>query len=334
MGAIGRARSSFYTRAGFASRAAVLQLPPLRLRLLRPPTMTAASPFARPRLLIVGCGDVGMRILPLLTERFRVFAVTSQPARCAALRAAGAVPIVADLDRPATLARLRDLAPWVLHLAPPQPDGEHDRRTRHLVAALGAVARFVYVSTSGVYGDCGGALVTEVRPVAPRNARARRRVDAERMLRAWAAGAGARLAILRVPGIYADDRLPLRRLTEGTPALRVEDDVYTSHVHADDLARIVLLALQRGRSGRVYHAVDGTRMKMADYFDAVADAFDLPRPPRLARAELARQVSPMLLSFMSESRRLDDTRLLRELRARLAHPDVATALARLRHQPA
>lgn len=291
--------------------------------------MPDSHAFARPRLLIVGCGDVGMRLLPLLVPTYRVFAVTSQPERRAALRALGAVPLVADLDRPATLGRLRHLAPWVLHLAPPQPDGEHDRRTRHLAAALGKVERMVYVSTSGVYGDCGGALVAEHRPVAPRNARARRRVDAERVLRAWALANGTALSILRVPGIYADDRLPLRRLEQGTPALRAEDDVYTSHVHADDLARIVLAALRHGRPGRVVHAVDRTRMKMADYFDAVADAFRLARPPRLARAELEAAVSPMLLSFMSESRRLDDTRLRRELRVRLRHPDVATTLARL-----
>ena len=291
--------------------------------------MISRPAFGRPRLLIVGCGDVGMRLLPLLAGRFRIFALTSQPERCAELRAAGAVPVVADLDQPASLARLRSLAPWVLHLAPPQPDGDQDRRTRRLVAALGDVSRIVYVSTSGVYGDCGGALVKESRPVAPRNARARRRVDAERILRAWALASGATLSILRVPGIYAADRLPLRRLEQGTPALRFEDDVYTNHIHADDLARIVMLALNRGRSGRIYHAVDGTRLKMADYFDAVADRFGLPRAPRLPRAELAQVVSPLLLSYMSESRQLDNTRLTRELRVRLQYPDVATALAHL-----
>lgn len=292
--------------------------------------MTQRFPSSLPRLLIVGCGDVGMRLLPLLRGRCRVFALTSQPERRAELRAAGAIPVVADLDRPQSLRRLRNLAPWVLHLAPPQPDGEHDRRTRRLAAALGDVRRLVYVSTSGVYGDCGGALVGESRPVAPRNARARRRVDAERVLRAWGLANGARVAILRVPGIYADDRLPLRRLEQGTPALRSEDDVYTNHVHADDLARIVLGALWHGRPGRVYHAVDDTRMKMADYFDAVADAFGLARPPRLARAQLQQAVTPMLLSFMSESRRLDNTRMKNELKMRLRHPEVGACLARLR----
>jgi len=285
-------------------------------------------PFRRPRLLVVGCGDVGMRLLPLVAGRLRVFALTSQRERCLELRAAGALPVVADLDRPQSLRRLRGLADWVVHLAPPQPEGMQDRRTRHLVAALGRTARLVYVSTSGVYGDCGGALVHETRKVAPKNARARRRVDAERVLRAWAVAGGTRLSILRVPGIYAGDRLPLKRLEQGTPALRPEDDVYTNHIHADDLARIVALALLRGGGGRVVHAVDDTRMKMGEYFDAVADAFGLARAPRLARAELEAVVSPTLLSFMSESRRLDNGRLKRELRARLRYPDVASALAR------
>jgi nucleoside-diphosphate-sugar epimerase len=286
--------------------------------------------WGRPRLLIVGCGDVGMRLLPLVTARFRVFALTSQPERAGQLRAAGAIPVVADLDQPRTLARLRGLADYVVHLAPPRPEGEWDFRTRNVTAILPEGAHLVYVSTSGVYGDCGGALVDETRPVAPKNARARRRVDAEQVLRSWARRAHGRLAILRVPGIYADDRLPLKRLEQGTPALRPEDDVYTNHIHADDLARIVALALFRALPGRVYHASDDTRMKMGEYFDAVADAFGLPRPPRLPRAELRAAVSPVLLSFMSESRRLDNGRLKRELGVRLRWPRVEEALAEIR----
>jgi nucleoside-diphosphate-sugar epimerase len=268
-----------------------------------------------------------MRLLPLLRARFRVFALTSQAQRCKELRAAGAIPLVADLDRPETLARLRGLAPWVVHLAPPQARGERDTRTRALAAVLPHGARLVYVSTSGVYGDCGGALIDETRPLAPHSARARRRADAEQVLRAWAGRARGRLAILRVPGIYAAGRLPLQRLEQGVPALRAEDDVYTSHIHADDLARIIALALFRALPGRVYHAADDTRMKMGDYFDAVADAFGLARPPRLARAELGAAVSPLTLSFMSESRRLDNRRIGRELGVRLVHPLVGPALA-------
>jgi nucleoside-diphosphate-sugar epimerase len=283
--------------------------------------------LSRPRLLILGCGDVGMRLLPLLRARFRVFAVTSGPERRAELRAAGAVPIVADLDHPASLKRLAGLARYVVHLAPPQSEGQLDLRTRRLCALLPSGARMVYVSTSGVYGDCGGALIDETRPVAPHNGRARRRVDAERVLRAWAVRSASRVALLRVPGIYADTRLPLKRLAQGTPALRAQDDVYTNHIHADDLANIVALALFRGLPGRIYHAVDDTHMLMADYFDTVADAFEMARPPRLARAELAAQVSPMLLSFMSESRRMSNARIKGELGVRLRFPALAPALA-------
>ena len=290
--------------------------------------MNSSTPkLRRPRLLILGCGDVGMRVLPLLRARFRVFAVTSAPQRCAELRAAGAVPIVADLDHPASLRRLTGLARHVLHLAPPQPDGVLDRRTRNLCAVLPANARMVYVSTSGVYGDCGGALIDETRTVAPHNARSQRRVDAERVLRAWARRSGSSVALLRVPGIYARERLPLKRLEQGTPALLAQDDVYTNHIHADDLANIVALALFRGLPGRIYHAVDDTHMLMADYFDTVADAFGMPRPPRLARAPLAERVSPMLLSFMSESRRMSNARIKGELGVRLRFPELASAVA-------
>jgi nucleoside-diphosphate-sugar epimerase len=282
--------------------------------------------FHRPRLLILGCGDVGMRLLPLLRGRFRVFAVTSQPERCAELRAAGAVPLVADLDEPASLRRLAGLASYVVHLAPPQAEGALDRRTRNVSAVLPAGARVVYISTTGVYGDCGGATFDESRPVAPRNARAQRRVDAEQWLRRWGRRTASAVSILRVPGIYAGDRLPVKRLQLGTPALIAQDDVYTNHIHADDLARVIARALFRGAPGRVYHAVDDSDMKMADYFDSVADAFQLPRPPRLPRAELADAVTPALLSFMSESRRLRNQRLKRELGVRLRYARVVDCL--------
>ncbi|HJU71604.1 MAG TPA: SDR family oxidoreductase [Paucimonas sp.] len=283
--------------------------------------------IGKPRLLILGCGDVGMRLLPLVRDRFRVFAVTSQKARSAELRAAGAVPIIADLDRPQDITRLAGLASLIVHLAPPQPHGKHDRRTRNLTAILPEGAKLVYVSTSGVYGDCGGALIDETRPLAPRNARAWRRVDAERTLRAWARRSGARLAILRVPGIYAADRLPLERLQKGVPALRPEDDVFTNHIHADDLARIIATALFRAQACRVYHATDDTRMKMGDYFDAVADAAGLPRPPRLPRSALEQALSPLQLSFLSESRRLSNARMKAELGVHLRYPHVADTLA-------
>ena len=286
--------------------------------------------IGKPRLLVIGCGDVGMRLLPLLSARFRVYAVTSQPARHAELRAAGAVPLTADLDQPATLARLARLARFVVHLAPPPSNGAIDTRTRNLAAILPEGTTLVYVSTTGVYGDCRRASFDETRPVRPANARAVRRVDAERTLRRWALRTGSRLAILRVPGIYAQDRLPLERLHKGTAALAPEDDVYTNHIHAGDLARLIVLALFRAAPSRIYHAVDDSDMHMGDYFDAVADAHGLPRPPRLPREQLRDVVSPMMLSFMSESRRLQNHRITEELGMRLRYPTVAALLETVR----
>lgn len=292
----------------------------------------AMKKLAKPRILIVGCGDIGMRLLPLLLPRFRVFALTSQPARCDVLRATGAVPVIADLDHADSLAKLTGLAPVVIHLAPPQGEGVTDRRTRRLIAILPDAAKVVYVSTSGVYGDCGGVKIDETRLARPHNARAIRRLDAERQLRRWSRRSHGHVTILRVPGIYAGDRLPIERLQRRSPSLIAEDDVYTNHIHADDLAMIVAQTIFRGLPNRVYNAVDDSDMQMAEYFDAVADACGLDRPPRLARSELKEVVSPMLLSFMSESRRLINTRLKQELGIKLRYSTVAEGLQPLQGQ--
>jgi nucleoside-diphosphate-sugar epimerase len=285
-----------------------------------------------PTLLIVGCGDIGVRVLRLLRGRWRLLALTSQPARVPELRALGAVPLCGNLDDPSTLGRLGGLADAVLHLAPPPMHGEDDPRTRALLNALsrgGRVRRLVYASTSGVYGDAAGARFDETRCVAPATARAQRRVDAERQLRAFGRRAGVCVTVLRVPGIYAGDRVgghPRERLARGTPVLAAEDDVFTNHIHADDLARACVAALYRGLPQRVLHASDDTELKMGDYFDLAADLAGLPRPPRIGRAEAQATLSPMLMSFMSESRRLDNRRLRTELRLRLRYPTVREGL--------
>jgi nucleoside-diphosphate-sugar epimerase len=218
----------------------------------------------------------------------------------------------------------------VLHTAPPPQAGETDTRTANLLAALERSrilpTRLVYISTSGVYGDCGGALVDESRAVNPHSARATRRVDAERRLALWCSSHGVALVVLRAPGIYAAGRLPLERLRAGTPALRDADDVYSNHIHAEDLARCCLRALEQDAPEGIYNASDDTRLKMGDWFDLVADRAGLPRPPRIARSEAAGRIAPELLSFMNESRRLDNTRLKRELGVRLRFPTVREGL--------
>jgi len=278
-----------------------------------------------PRLLIIGCGDVGLRVLKLLAGHWRVFALTSSPERSAALRAAGAVPLVGNLDEPATLARLAGLADLVLHLAPPAREGGTDERTRHLLAALSRrpPATLVYASTTGVYGDCGGGFIDETRALNPATDRAARRVDAEAQLRAFGRRHGTRVSLLRIPGIYARDREgghPRERLERGTPVLRREDDVYTNHIHADDLAHACLLALLRGLPQRAVNVCDDSQLLMGDYFDLAAELTGLPRPERITRAEAAERMSAMQLSFWSESRRLDNARLKRELRLKLRYP--------------
>lgn len=286
----------------------------------------------RPTLLIVGCGDVGTRVLRLLAGRWRVLALTTSATHADALRARGAVPLRGDLDQPASLGRLGGLADAVLCLAPPTAQGVQDTRTRALLVALaraGRVRRLVYVSTSGVYGDCGGALVTEARTPRPATARALRRADAEARVRHFGRAFSATVSVLRTPGIYAGDRdggHPRERLLRGTPVLAVEDDVFTSHIHADDLARVCVAALLRGAPQRIYHACDDTRLRMGDYFDLAADLCALPRPARITREQAEAQLGAAQLSFMSESRRLDNQRLKRELRVRLRYPSVREGL--------
>jgi nucleoside-diphosphate-sugar epimerase len=356
--------------------------------------MTISRLLRRPRVLIVGCGDVGLRAARMLlagAARPRVIALTRRPERTQALRAAGVTPIAGNLDVAPSLRRLTGLAPTVLHLAPPPPHGNEDSRTRALIAALTAPRRIraaaqprahllgpsrslsvfsasrrlpgdprrawlsqpqggsrqtgivtdaargfrrpprlVYASTTGVYGDCGGAYIDETQPVRPLSARAKRRVSAERQCRRATARGVLTASIVRIPGIYAADRLPLARIERGVPALVDEDDVYTNHIHADDLAAILLRARVRAGTSRVIHASDDTVLKMGAYFDRVADAFGLARVPRITREAAQRELEPVTLSFMSESRRLANRRLKRELRTRLNFPSVDEFLETLR----
>lgn len=286
------------------------------------------------RLLIIGCGDVALRTIPLLRGHYRLYALIRNPTYSVKLRELGVTPVIADLDDRTSLARITGLVDVVLHFAPPAPQSPIGTRTCHLLAALSGGTlpkQLIYISTSGVYGDCGGNYVSETTPLNPQSNRAKLRVDAENQIRAWAKRTGVRASILRVPGIYAHDRLPLDRLRAGSPAIAAIEDGYSNHIHADDLARIVVAALRYGKTNRVYHTVDEDEMKMGDYFDAVADAFNLPRPPRLPREEVKLKVSPMMWSFMNESRRMTDTRMKRELKVRLLHPTLDHTLSEIKH---
>ncbi len=292
--------------------------------------------FGKPRILIVGCGDIGLRVAKQLCRNYRVFALTSQQSRFSELRGLGITPILGDLDKPETLWRLSGLAETVIHLAPPQNIGHRDSRTRNLTRILAqgpaSLSRLIYVSTTGVYGDHKGGRVSEITPVNPQSERAKRRVDAERVLRLWGPAHGVAVTILRVPGIYASNRLPVERLQARTPALISDEDAYSNHIQSDDLARLVCAAVYHGKPQRVINACDGGETKMGDYFDEVADAFGLERPARMPAAELQKIVSPMLWSFMRESRRVTNTRLP-ELKTPLRYPSVAVFLKTISKNP-
>ena len=298
--------------------------------------MLLMQSFGKPSILIIGCGDIGLRVAKQLSRSHRVFALTSQQNRFQELRAVGAIPILGNLDHPESLWRLSGLAQTVIHLAPPQNGGNRDCRTRNLLRILAqgsnAVRRLIYISTTGVYGDHRGGKVSEATPVSPQSERAQRRVDAERILRLWAPAHGVALTILRVPGIYAADRLPIERLQAQTPALLPEEDAYSNHIHSDDLARLVCAAVYHGKPQRIINACDGGETKMGDYFDEVADAFGLERPARLPGGELQKIVSPMLWSFMRESRRVTNQRLP-ELKTPLRYPSVGHFLKTISKNP-
>jgi nucleoside-diphosphate-sugar epimerase len=278
--------------------------------------------------LIVGCGDVGERVLGLIRSRVRCLVLTSSEDKKSHFRAMGATPIVGNLDHPQTLVRLAALGERVLHLAPPAGIGETDTRTQSLLQSLNKRTppkRLVYGSTTGVYGDCQGEWVSETRALNAQSDRAKRRVDAEQWVKAFAKSRPGltRVAVLRIPGIYALDRdggTPLERLKKGLPVLLPIEDVYTNHIHADDLAVACWRSLFMGSALRTFNINDDSVLLMGDYMRLAASHFGLPSPESLGRAQIQALLSPMQWSFMQESRKMNNQRMKRELRLKLQYP--------------
>lgn len=278
-------------------------------------------------IYIIGCGDIGLRVARLWQARGApVGALARSSASAERLRAAGIEPSSGDLDRPETLHGLPLAGAVVYYFAPPPAEGATDPRVHAFTAAAGIPARVVYISTSGVYGDRGGERVGEETPPAPATDRARRRLDAEQTLRAWGRENKVPVVILRVGGIYGPGRWPLERLRKGTPVLREEECGYTNRIHADDLAAICVAAAERGGADRIYNVSDGTDGTMTQYFFAVADRFGIPRPPAITMAEAQQRLSPAMLSYLTESRRLDNRRMMEELGVTLRYPDLSAGL--------
>ena len=281
-------------------------------------------------VLIVGCGHIGRRVAVSLHARGqRVTGVVRSPASAGQLRAIGIDASCLDLDDGARRVPRLGKFGGLCYLAPPPSSGVQDTRMRGLLESLDTAAlprRIVYISTSAVYGDCRGDWITEEQPVRPATDRGLRRLDAERQLQAWAACHGVEWVILRVPGIYGPGKLPLERLRKGLPVLRESDAPYTNRIHADDLAAICVAALDSDRHNAVYNVSDGHPSTMTDYFFRIADAAGLPRPPVVTREEAQQALSEGMLSFLQDSRRMDNRKLLNDLRVTLQYPDLEAGL--------
>lgn len=266
--------------------------------------------------LILGNGDIGRRVAR------RVLAEGGSATICS--RTDDKIPkgcqfLAVDLDQ--TIPALPP-ADYLIYTIPPPRETKIDERIRRLLASLGAggPANFVYLSTSGVYGDCAGDWVDETRPPSPRTDRAQRRLDAEQQVQTWAQSRGCGYSILRVPGIYGPGRWPLKRLAAGTPIVRASEAPWSNRIHADDLARACLLAAKKGRG--LYNISDGQPGCMSEYFLAVARAFGFPAPPEIGLDQAAEILNPMQLSFLAESRRLDIAKARSELGYRPVYPQL------------
>lgn len=282
------------------------------------------------KILIVGCGDTGERLARLHEAAGdTVQSTTRSVERHNKLQTLKLATERLDLDHPPSSVQLSP-ADSIIMLVPPSGNGSHDPRMAtllQLIEQVGLPRRFVYISTTGVYGDCGGEWVTEASPRQPHSQRAWRRAAAEQQLEIWAARMAVELVILRVPGIYGPGRLPLARLERGDPVLHTNEAPWSNRIHIEDLATACVLAGTHPDAHGVYNVTDGQPTTMTDYFNQVADVCGLARPPQISRAEAEERFSANMLSFLNESRRIDNTRLRKELGLQLKYPDLASGLA-------
>ncbi len=281
------------------------------------------------QVFIVGCGDIGRRVGARHIRRGEVVVGLVRSAQSAEpLAAEGIRPVVSDLDAP--LGRTPGPhGALVYYLAPPPNRGQHATRLRdwlHTIAVEQLPRKVVYISTSGVYGDCGGEWVDEHRTPRPQTDRARRRLHAEQVLAAWSRRTAVPVVVLRVGGIYGPGRLPIERLRGGHAVLREEDCGFSNRIHSEDLASVAVAAADDGPGGAIYNVSDGRPGTMTEYFNAVADLLQLPRPPAVSWDEAERRLGAEMMSYLRESRRLSTARMRRELNVALRYPDLAAGL--------
>lgn len=282
-------------------------------------------------IFIAGCGYIGRRVAKLeQAEESRVVAMVRSDSSAKALRQEGIDVVMGDLDDPALIKELSLVGSIVYYFVPPPPEGLIDSRMDRFLSCLNLSSlpeRVVLISTTGVYGNCKGEWVREDRLPAPEADRAKRRLSAETILSEWGKANSIPVIILRVPGIYGPGKLPEKRLRKGLPVLSEEDAPFSNRVHADDLARACLAAARKGKDGGIYNISDGHPTTMTDYFYKVADHLGILRPPAISLDEARRELSEGMLSYLAESKRLDNRKMLEELGVELAYPDLERGLS-------
>lgn len=283
-----------------------------------------------PHALIVGCGYVGRRLAQRLASVYDITAVVRSSERAAALNAAGIRAVALDLDRVRLGSWIPEKLPQaaIFYLAPPPASGESDLRLdRFLQLATVPPRAFIYMSTTGVYGDAQGACIDESAPVRPLTDRARRRVSAEEMTRVWCSERRVRRIVLRVPGIYGPGRLPIERLKHREPALRPEDAGIANRIHVDDLVEACAAAALNEEARGVYNITDGNACSSTVFLDRLAALAALPCPPRISMDEAQLTFSPERLAFLHESRRVSNERMLKHLGVRLKYAQLDQGIA-------
>ncbi len=281
-------------------------------------------------VIIVGCGDIGRRVAALYRGKAqRIIGLVQTSTSMRRLRGTGVEGMQVDLDFMPLPDALPTAGAVIHYYVPPPREGHNDPRLQRFLHAIPANAspqRVVYISTSAVYGNCHGEWVTEERPPQPDSDRGKRRLFAEQVLQAWCAARQVESVILRVPGIYGPGRLPIKRLKSGAPVVEEREGSYSNRIHADDLAQICLAAAQRAPANSIYNVSDGHPTTMTDYFLQVADLLELDPPPLISLDEAQELLSPAMLSFLNESKRLNNSKMLKELGIKLKYPTLKPGL--------
>lgn len=283
----------------------------------------------RKQAFIVGCGYVGRRLAQQLSKDYNVYGLVRTTANIKSLRAVRVKPIVLNLDK---LSK-HDLAPvWfrnctLFYFAPPPAEGESDTRLHRFLNLLDTTpATLVYLSTTGVYGNTHGATVDETTPMNPQTQRASRRVSAEHITRIWCTENKVRRVVLRVPAIYGPGRLPLERLRNGEPVIRAEEAPIINRIHVDDLVQSCLAADLNQQARGIYNVSDGNSCTMTEYLRLLARLAELPTPPEIPMDEAQLSFSAEHLSYLDESRRIDNARMRTELGVQLRYADLENGL--------